>query len=283
MRTKSAVFAVLLVFAAGAATTVAQSTEQDIINRYLKKKTKTQVRKLGWVSANFTLNRINRNNDYNKFANYSSNQFSNTSISWLGEAKSFGIDLGLVLKEKIALSVNGEYWLKLGENQTGAFDYTPPDRTGGTVEEVNSEIKVWGVSAAVQYYLINHPTLQNRLDNITFRVGGSVGYYEAKWSLWPEYQNLNLSTSTYEDNNMTYKGSAPGIAGFVGVDYPLNILGMSLGVDFGYMYLNFKNIAWYNSADEEIIVTYSNSEDSRVNLGLSGFRGKVELKRFFTW
>ena len=57
----------------------------------------------------------------------------------------------------------------------------------------------------------------------------------------------------------------------------------NIGVDFGYMYLNFKNIAWYNSADEEIVVTYNNSEDSRVDLGLSGFRGKVELKRFFTW
>ena len=283
MRCFRTVITVLLVTLICGISAYAQTSEQEIINRYLNKKKKIQTKKLGWISGSFSLDRINRDNDYNKFANYSSNQFSNTSLSWLGQAKSFGVDFGIVVKERIALSVNGEYWLKLGENQTGAFVYTPPDRTGGTIEEVKSEVEVWGISAAVQYYLWNRPTLLNKLDKMTFRVGGSVGYYEAKWNLWPEYQNLNLSTATYEDNNTTYKGTAPGIAGFVGVDYPLNFLGMSLGVDFGYMYLNFKNIAWYNSADEEIVVTYNNSEDSRVDLGLSGFRGKVELKRFFTW
>ena len=54
-------------------------------------------------------------------------------------------------------------------------------------------------------------------------------------------------------------------------------------MDANYLYLNFGNVAAYNSSDQEIVATYSGEEDGRVDLGMSGFRGKVELKRYFSW
>jgi hypothetical protein len=50
-----------------------------------------------------------------------------------------------------------------------------------------------------------------------------------------------------------------------------------------YLHLNFKNIAWYNTNGEEIVVSLNGTEDGRVDLGLSGFRGRIELKRYFNW
>jgi len=283
MRCVKTVITALLVTLICGISTYAQTSEQDIINRYLNKKKKIHTKKLGWISGSFSLDRINRDNDYNKFANYTSGQISNTSVSWLDEAVSFGFDMGMIFKKKYTFSISGEYWLTQGETQTGSFQYTPPDKASSNVENLTSEVKVWGVSAALQYYFYNCPSIENKIDRLSLRVGGSVGYYEAKWNLWPEYQNLNLATSTYTDENTTYKGTAPGFSFFMGADYPINFLNLVLGVDFGYLYLNFSNVSWYNETDEEIIVTYDNTEDSRVDLGLSGFRGKVELKKYFSW
>jgi hypothetical protein len=50
-----------------------------------------------------------------------------------------------------------------------------------------------------------------------------------------------------------------------------------------YLYLNFTNVSWYNSQDQEIIATVDGTEDGRVDLDFSGVRGKVEIKRYFSW
>ena len=281
MRSKiTVVVASLFIFCGGSILSAAE-TEQDIVNRFLKKAETKHVKKITWIAANFTLNRINRDNDYNKFAHYSSTHFSNTNLPWLGEAKSFGIDLGLLLGKKFTWSIGGEYWLKLGTNQTGSFNYNPPDGPSSDVDNLVSEVKVWGVSSAIQYYLYNPPSKSNLLNRLAVRVGGSVGYYQASWGLWDGYQNLNLATSAPTGVDTTFKGSAPAFSINAGIDYPLSFLDMALGIDIGYLYLNFTNVAWYNQSNEEIIDTYNGDADSRVVLGLSGIRGKVELKRFF--
>ena len=91
------------------------------------------------------------------------------------------------------------------------------------------------------------------------------------------------NSSASESENSTFEGNAPGFTLGLGGEIPLNVLNLSLGADFGYLYLNFTNIAWYNAQDEEIIVTYTGDQDGRVDLDLSGFRGKVELKRYFAF
>ncbi|MFQ6007655.1 MAG: hypothetical protein ACE5K8_01760 [Candidatus Zixiibacteriota bacterium] len=279
-------FAVMAVVALGVASVPMMSaadTEQDIVNRYLKKAEAKHITRISWISANFTFNRINRNNDYNRFANYTSEHFSNTSIPWLGDGKSFGIDLGVVFRERLSWSVGGEYWLKLGINRNGSFDYNPPGGTPTVVTNLVSEVRVFGVSSSIQCYLYNPPTAQELLNGPAVRIIGSVGYYQASWDVWNEYQNLNLATSAPTADNTTFKGSAPGISFGVGIDYPLRMANLALGLDFSYMHLNFNNVAWYNSLNQEIIATYDDSPEGRVDLSLSGFRGKVEIKRFFKW
>ncbi len=269
--------------ALSAAGMVSAETEKDIVNRYLKKIEKKQTQKLSWLSLSYTLNRINRNNDYNSFANTVSTQLPETDLPWLGQASTFGVDFGVSVKSKLMWTVGGEYWMKFGTNDDGPYTYTPEAGLSLAVENLQSEVKVYGVTTGLQYYIYNAPSASQPLNGLSARVNGTVGYYHAAWDLWPEYQNLNLATSTSESENTTFEGNAPGFTLGVGGDYPLNFFNMNLGVSFGYMYLNFDNVAWYNSQDQEVVVTYNGASDGRVDLDLSGFRGKVELKRFFSF
>lgn len=261
----------------------AGETEQEIVNRFFKKTEVKHTRKISWIAANFTFNRINRDNPYNGFANYTSNHFSNTSLPWLGDAKGIGIDMGVLFGDKIAWSIGGEYWLQLGTNKTGSFSYNPPGGTATVVTNLVSEISVYGIASVIHYYVYNSPSKHDLLNNFAVRVGGSIGYYFASWNLWNEYQNLNLVTTAPTGLNTTFKGSAPAFSIDVGVDYPLRVFNLAVGVDISYLYLNFANVAWYNAQDQEIIATYDGSADGRVDLNFSGVRGKVELKRFFKW
>ena len=83
--------------------------------------------------------------------------------------------------------------------------------------------------------------------------------------------------------NATFKDSNIGLSLSAGAEYPLNFGSMSLGVDVNYLYLNFNNVAWYNSQDQEVVASYAGNIESRVDLGLSGVRGRIELKKFFNW
>jgi hypothetical protein len=283
MNSIKAVIAALLVIFAYSSVMSATQTEQDIINKYLQKTEKKHKRKLGWISGSFILNRINRDNDYNKFAMHQSENFTDASLSWLSQAPAFDIEFGIVLSNRIAWSLGGEYWMKFGESQTGTFEYIPDGGVPTTVTDIVSELSVFGVSTGVQYYLTNPPVIGEPSSKLSIKATGSVGYYQVNWDVWDGYENLNLSTSLPSGTNTTYSGSAPGVTMGMGIEYPTNLFGMVFGFDFRYLYLNFNNVGWYNSLDQEIIATWDFTEDSRVNLGLSGFRGRLELKRFFSW
>jgi hypothetical protein len=270
----------ILAFGLGLGTALAQETEDEIIARYLRKTEEKHTARLGWASVNFSVDRINRDNPYNSFANHESNQFSEGSLSWLGQGYSIGVEFGLIFKPGVTWSLGGEYWLKMKDEISGTPTYLP---TGTDVENPSSEIQVYGLTTGVQYYLKGQPTPTTGLSSLAVRVGGSVGYYAASWDVWSEYQNLNLATATSEEQNIGFKGTAPGFYFNLGVDYPINLWDMGLGVDFGYMILNFDNVAWYNSNDEEVIASYDGTEEGRVDLDFSGVRGKVELKRYFNW
>ena len=69
----------------------------------------------------------------------------------------------------------------------------------------------------------------------------------------------------------------------IGVEYPTKALGMVMCADLSYMYLNFSNVAWYNGDNQEIVATYNGDNSGRVDLAFSGIRGKVQIKRFFSW
>ena len=263
----------------------AQLSEQEIIDQYMKKtdlKMK-QYKKLYWLSGSYAMNRINKNNDYNDFANYTSSQFPAAQIEWLNKGHSFGLEFGWMFNKKFAWSIGGEYWLKLGQNESGNFTYNPPIGASTIVTELNSEIKVYGLTSAVHFYLKNPPSSRNHLTNLAVKLGAGIGFYQVSWDVWDEYENINLSSSLPAAINATFKGSNIGLTLNAGAEYPLNFGGMSLGVDVHYLYLNFNNVAWYNSQDQEVVASYAGDADSRVDLQLSGVRGRIELKKFFSW
>ncbi len=280
MRFRFGVMIALAVLLGMASKGFAQETEQDVLNRILKDYDVKHIKHIGWFSINFGMNRINRHNDYNDFANYQSTQFTGTSVTWLNTAKSLGAEMGTIFAKRFAVSLGGEYWLKFGQKMSGSYMYSP---TGQTITDPSSEMTVYGIYTGVQYYVMNPPTPTNQLTLPALRIGGTAGYYRVKWTLWPEYQNLNLSTSLPETSNIAFEGSAPGFSFVVAGEYPLKFHGMSLNAELNYMYLNFKNVAWYNGREQEVVATYGGTPDSRVNLGLSGVRGKIELKKFFSW
>ncbi len=272
----------VLVLALSAFSVASAETEQEIVNRYLKRLENKHQKKLSWFAVNYQMNRINRNNDYNSFSSSISSQ-TNADIPWLSQANTFGVDFGVAFHRKFAWTIGGEYWMKLGTSESGTYTYDPPLGTAVAVNDIKSEIKVYGVTTGLSYYLLNAPQPTEAITKPSLRVNGVVGYYHAGWDLWPEYENLNLSTGTTEASNATYEGNAPGVSLGLGADYPLNFFGLAFSADFSYLYLNFNNVAWYNSQDQEVIVTYDGTADGRVDLELSGFRGKVELKRYFSF
>ncbi len=275
--------AAMLIVVFGGAAVWAGETEQDIINRYTKKIEKKHVSHTSWFSTNFTLNRINRDNDYNKFATYQTAYLGNGELNWLNTSKSFGADFGMFVNPKIAWTLGGEFWGKFGQTLNGTYTYTPPNSGAVQVTNPESKISVYGLTSGVQYFIYNAPGPNSVASKPSVHLSSTVGYYNATWNVWNEYQNLNLSTSTPAGTNSSFSGNTVGFTFGLGGDYPLKVWGLSMGFDMHYLYLNFKNVAWYNTAGQEIVATYNDTPEGRVTLGLSGVRGKLELKKYFTW
>lgn len=281
-------FALTLSISALAQTRPVNPSEQELIDKYLKQKAQKtkdkneKSKKLYWVSGHYSLNRINRDNDYNKFVNYESNLLSNTDLNWLNTGSELGLDFGWLAGKNISWTIGGELWMPLGETQTGSFSYNPPSGST-TVTELKSEIKVYGVTTGLQYYVMNPPNANQKMIKPAIKVGVGAGYYQAKWNLWDEYANLNLATSSPDPTNSTFRDNTIGFTLNLGGEYPISTSGFALGLDLHYLYLNFKDVAWYNSSDQKVVATYEGSSSSAVVLGLSGVRGKLELKKFFSW
>lgn len=273
--------ALLAILAASAVQ--AQETEQDIVNRYLQKAVTKHTQKAGWASINVSMDRINRQNDYNDFATIESQDLSSGTFGWIEQGFSIGADFGMIIKERFAWSLGGEYWLKMGDELPANADYYI--QSSGTTVTANpkSEVTLYGASTSLYYYVFNPPKPVNHLSGLSLRVGGTVGFYGVSWDLWPEYENLNLSTSEPVNSNAQFKDNAPGFSFGVGVEYPLNFWDLAISTDASYLYLNFNQVSWYNSQDEEIVASIDGSEDGRVDLDFSGVRGKVEIKKFFSW
>jgi hypothetical protein len=280
MRFRHGFFLVLLSTLVFAGVALAQETEEEILNKFLKKNETKHIQHLGWFSANFAVNRINRHNNYNDFANYESQQFTGAELTWLNTAKALGVEVGTSVGKRFAISVGGEYWLKFGQTLTGTYMYQP---AGAAISNPSSKIGVFGGYAGIFYYLMNPPTPSEKLSRPALRIGGTAGYYRVKWDLWPEYQNLNLSTAIPDGSNIAFEGSAPGFSAVVSGEYPLKFHGLSVCAELNYLYLNFKNVAWYNSSEQAVVATYGGTPDTRVNLTLSGVRAKFEVKKFFSW
>ncbi len=273
----------ILALGLGTSVVIAQETEQDIVNRYLNQAVAKHTHKLGWAAVSFSVDRINRHNDYNDFTIAENPKLTNGSFNWLDQGFSFGADFGMVFKERFAWSLGGEYWLKMGETLPEGDTYLQLSTNTTVAANPKSELQVLAVTTGLQYFVKNPPKAATKLTGLSVRIGGSVGFYVANWDLWPEYENLNLSTNLPVNANTTFKGTAPGFSFGFGLDYPIGFLDLGLAMDASYLYLNFGNLAWYNTDGDEIVATIDGTADGRVDLALSGMRGKIELKRYFNW
>lgn len=282
MRRATVILSVLVILLSAVATVSAES-EQDIIDKFFKKAEQRHTKKLSWVSLSYSANRINKDNPYNRFAVTTSPQVDNANIAWLNMASSFGLEMGLRVSNRLAWTVGGEFWMNLGSDEPGPFTYTPPSGTPVEISNLTSKIKVYGFTTGFNYYLKNAPKPDEPVTGVAVRINSTVGFYNVSWDLWNEYENLNLTTSAPSNGNTTFKGTAPGVSLNLGVDYPLNFFNLSMCAEAGYFHLNFKNVAWYNTQDNEVVATYAGTPDTRVDLKLSGFRGKIEFRRYFQW
>lgn len=273
-----------IIFSLTLVSTAFPETEEEIIARYLKKAEKQRKQKIYSVSLSFSYGRLHNRSDYNLFYNYANLNISpGDPLVGIWRSKQFGAEFGMMVARNVALKLGFEYWLKLGNSTIG--DYSMSITPLGTQEdfELNSEVKVYGVTGGIDYHLLNPPDENGIVHLPGVRVGLGAGFYSTTWDLWDGSNTFNLETENLELNSEPLKATAPGLSVWLGLDYPVGIFGLLAGVDVQYLYLNFDNVKVYNNVGEELYVSYSDNVTDRVGLDFSGPRGKVELKRYFRW
>jgi hypothetical protein len=275
-------FVVILVIAlAGSAFS---QTEDEIIAKYLKKTEKKHNPKVGFVGLTGAYGKLPNETDYLKFRNYYNNNIvPGNPIDGIWRSKQFGLEMGMMFARQFSFKVGFEYWLKMGSEVTG--DYTLAVEPLGVQSDftINSEVQVYGFSAGFDYYFLNPPSNKGVVNALSVRLGANGGLYMAKWEIWSGASAFNLSLENFEQASDPYTGSAPTFSVWLGADYPIQFFGLLLGAEVDYRYLNFNKLHAYNDLGEELYVTYSADSADRVKLDFSGLRGKVVLKRYFTW
>lgn len=283
----SLILAALFLIAA-VAPSFAQTTEDEAVAQFLKKldKKKTEHNRVAFVTFGFAYGKLPNDNPYNQFYTYANANIdpldgSRYPVLGIWRSKQFELNAGMMISPRVTFSAGFDYWLKMGSNKTGdyEFDIAPL----GTQYDFNikSEVQVYGFKGGFDYYLLNPPDNKGIFNSFAIRVGGGAGFYFAKWDIWDGSTAFNLATGTSDLNAEPLKGSAPGFYGSIGLDYPIGFLGLLVGADFNYLFLNFTKVKGYNNIGEELYVTYSDNTNDRVELDFSGLRGRLLLKRFF--
>ena len=259
-------------------------TEDEIVARYMKKVEKKHKSKVGFFSTSFSYGMLANDNGYNKFINYANDRIApGNPLGGIWRTSQISANFGMLLTSRATLKFGFEYWMQMGVDKTG--DYTLSIEPIGAQTDFNlqSEVQIYGITGGTDYYLLNPPDKNGVFNSLALRVGATGGYYMAKWQTWDGLTPYNLTTASYESNDDPFKDNTIGFTVTAGADYPTPVFDLLLGVDIGYQYLNFGNVKSYNTVNEELYVSYSDSGTDRVDFDFSGLRGKIELKRFFSW
>ncbi|MFH1699959.1 MAG: hypothetical protein ABIE07_05160 [Candidatus Zixiibacteriota bacterium] len=289
MRTRIFFFAIIVVSLLLTIPSYAQ-TEEELVNKFLKRAEKNQIKKVGYLIIQGSFGRLNRDNDYNYFTGHVSPLMATAagdpvSIDGIYNSKEFYLGFGLLTSPKSSAQVGLTYWLKMGSKDVGNYDLTSlnlEDTDVRTDFDLSSQIQVYGFSGSYDHYLINGPDKFGILNKAALKVGGGAGLYFAKWDLWDGYSGFNLSTQAASTVEGNLTGTAPGFSAHVSAEYPIKMGGLILEGTLNYQYLNFTKMKWYNSSNEEVVAGYNFSGD-RVELNLSGPRAQFGLKRYFCW
>ena len=287
LKRMSLLLAVLFLFAA-VAPSFAQTTEDEVVAKFLSKmdKKKKEHNRVFFLSLGFAYGKLPNDNPYNQFYTYANSQIDNLDgpaypLLGIWRSKQLEFNAGMLINPRTTFSVGFDYWLKMGSDNTGNYDFDIAPLGVQSDFNLKSQVKVFGIKGGVEYYLLNPPDKSGVFNTFAIRVGAGGGFYFAKWDIWEGSSGYNLSTGTSDPLAEPLKSSAPGFYGSAGLDYPVGFLGLLIGADFNYLFLNFKEVKGYNNVGEELYQTYSASTSDRVDLDFSGLRGRLQLKRFF--
>jgi hypothetical protein len=265
-------------------------TEDELVAQFLKKTEKKKTKKVGFFIINGSFGRLNRDNDYNKFSVRVTPLITSVDGTTIGVDKidysqEFFGGFGFIVSPKSSASIGFAYWLKMGSSQSGDMNLSLVNLNASDPAydfDLKSEVQVYGIAGNVDYFLTNPPDADGQLTNLSFKIGAGLGYYFANWEVWDGFTGYNLATGEPEVINGELEGQALGVSLQLAAEYPINLGGLVLESSAKYLYLNFTDMKWYNSYNEETVATVNNS-GLPVELNLSGPRFQIGLKRYFSW
>lgn len=289
MRSKLFILISLLIglFLAGS---IQAQTEEELVARFLKKADKHHVKKVGFITFSGSYGKLSTVSDYNQFAIKTSPNIVNIGtegrlVEGIYRSKEFNLAMGVMTSPKTSMEFGVAYWLKLGSNNVGNYNLSQVnylDSVNHTGFELESKVQVFGITGNLNYFLFNNPDRDGTLHGSALKLGFGAGYYFARWNLWEGYSSYNLNSSVQQALTGKLSGSSIGLTASLGGEIPLKMGGIVIEGAVKYLYLNFAKMKWYNSNNEENVVTY-NSDNDRVELDLSGGRVHFGLKRYFSW
>jgi len=262
-------------------------TEKEIVNQYLQKYEKERTKKIGFLVLNGSYGRLNPENDYNNFTLRQSSFITDLSgnteeIDRVYRSKELFLGFGMMISKKSSVTLGMNYWLKMGSSDVG--DYNISLNLAAADDEydyeLKSEVQVYGISAQFDQYLLNGPDNNGFLCGFALKANVGVGYYFANWELWDGFAGYNETTGEEEIINGNLDGSTLGFSVGLNGELPLPFAELIVEASAKYLYLNFGNVTWYNSNDEEVVAQFY---DEQVGLDLSGPRAQIGFKRYFAW
>ncbi|UCD16610.1 MAG: hypothetical protein JSV44_09110 [Candidatus Zixiibacteriota bacterium] len=252
-------------------------TEDEIVAKFFEKMEKKQEQKVGFLSAHFSYGKLSDNIGYRQFNFSASSDLSSIDglagpIEGIFRTKEFGANFGIMVTSRAALKIGFDYWLKMGSDMNVDYHLTVGVLEFNDTYRQESTVNIYGFKTGFDYYLLNAPDKMGQLNNLAVKVGGGGGLYMACWDVW---QDSNEETEPLRAN-------APGFWVEAGLEYPIGFFSLAIGADLRYFYLNLSGFESYNESSGELDMTYP-ADGSEIELDFSGFRGNIQLKRFFSW
>ncbi len=252
-------------------------TEDEVVAKYLQKAEKKHKPKVGFLTAHFSYGRLSDDIGYRQF-NFSATSDLSTLEGLAGptegiyRSKQFGLDFGMMLAPQAAVKMGFDYWLKMNSDINVDYDMSIGVLEVEDAYQSESDVTVYGFKLGFDYYVLNPPDRYGRLDKLAVKLGAGGGIYMASWDFW----------QSGDAESDPLKANSPGFWVQGGVEYPIGFFDMAVAADLSYFYLNFDGFESYNESSGDLQLTYPGSSDE-IELDFSGLRGKVELKKFFSW